>query len=342
MIFARSNTALRQPEKQFRFIFVINLGQLGDVILSLPALRAIRNRFPDAYIVTMTGKIPGEVVRMSATADEVLAIDRVALRDGPRVRSIIEILSLVRQIRKLPIDLVIDLHSLPETNMLAFLTRAKHRLLADRESRSINWLGNYKPAPPKENKALHLTDRYLDVLTPLGVDNQDRSIKLVSSLPGEIAAIEEKLALRSGQRVGIFPGAGHPSRCWSLDKFAELAHRIEKQGANPVIFLGPEEASMKGKLISIFTSGVTIIDGLSISQFVTAMGSLDAFVSNDTGPVHLAACSGVPIILLLDERAPVTYLPLSDQVDVIRNSTIDDISVDDVFHSVNRVLEASR
>jgi ADP-heptose:LPS heptosyltransferase len=65
---------------------------------------------------------------------------------------------------------------------------------------------------------------------------------------------------------------------------------------------------------------------------------MSVFVANDTGPVHLAAASGVPIVLLLDERAPTTYLPLTDEIRVIRNTTIDEISVDDVYNAACELL----
>ena len=83
-----------------RNILVIDFGQLGDVVLSLPALRAIRERFPHARITIAVGKPGGEIIRLAGYADDVLEVDRVALRDGVKLVSIGKIFRFVGQVRK--------------------------------------------------------------------------------------------------------------------------------------------------------------------------------------------------------------------------------------------------
>ncbi|MEO6655297.1 MAG: hypothetical protein ABIO36_04380, partial [Pyrinomonadaceae bacterium] len=136
---------MRDTTLKFQNILVLNFGQLGDVVLSLPALNAIRQKFPYSHIAVVTGKIADQVIKLSGLADEVIMVDRVELRDGSKLRSIRKILHFTGQIRRLPLDLVIDLHSLSETNILAFLSKAKFRLLANRESRSLDRLSNFRP-----------------------------------------------------------------------------------------------------------------------------------------------------------------------------------------------------
>src|SRR5215203_3661375 len=102
-------------------ILVIDFGQLGDVVMSLPALRAIRSRFPYAQITVAVGKPGGELISLSGYANEILEVDRVALRDGATLISIGRILKLVSNVRKARFDFVIDLHSYYETNILGFL-----------------------------------------------------------------------------------------------------------------------------------------------------------------------------------------------------------------------------
>ena len=83
-----------------RNILVIDFGQLGDVVMSLPALRAIRARFPYAQITVAVGKPGGELIHLSGYANEVLEVDRVALRDGPKLISIGRIVKFVAGVRK--------------------------------------------------------------------------------------------------------------------------------------------------------------------------------------------------------------------------------------------------
>ena len=164
-----------------RNILVIDFGQLGDVVLSLPALRAIRHRFPQARITVAAGKPASDIVRLSGFADDVLEVDRVALRDGWKILSITRIIKFVGKVRKSRFDFVIDLHSLSETNLLGFFSGAPQRLYARRPGRSLDYLSNFKPRPPAEAKESHLVDRYLDVLKPLGLENQPRTPRLRTS-----------------------------------------------------------------------------------------------------------------------------------------------------------------
>ncbi len=321
---------MAQAHPNYKNILIIHFGQLGDVVLGLPAFRAIRERFPDAHITALVGKVPDQVVRLSGLADEVIMVDRVDLRDGPKLRSIAKIFKLTRTVRSRNIDLLIDLHSLSETNVLAFLSKAKHRLLANRESRSLDRLSNFRPKPPLEDKAKHLSERYIDVLRPLGISGPAGTFLLRGSAD-DSAFVTTKLEASDSKTVGLFPGAGHPSRCWPLEKFAALAERLFAKDLRPAVFLGPEEAGMREKVAEIFPQGTVIIDGLSIPQFIAATARLDAFVTNDTGPMHLAACAGAPIILLLDEQAPMTYLPLTNEISIIRSGNIAEITVDETY-----------
>src|SRR4026208_663910 len=139
-----------------RNILVIDFGQLGDVVMSLPALRAIRERFPYAKITVAVGKTGKELLGLSGYANEILEVDRVALRDGPTLISLGRIIKLVSEVRKAKFDFVIDLHSYYETNVLGFLSGAPHRLFSRRENRSLDFLSNFKPRPAKEPTSAHL------------------------------------------------------------------------------------------------------------------------------------------------------------------------------------------
>ncbi|MBA3256999.1 MAG: glycosyltransferase family 9 protein, partial [Pyrinomonadaceae bacterium] len=211
-----------------RNILVIDFGQLGDVVLSLPALHGIRERFPKAAITVAVGKPGAEVVELSGYADSTLMIDRVALRDGPKLVSLTRIARLVQGVRRSQFDFVIDLHSLSETNLLGFLSGAPKRLYSRRPTRSLDFLANFHPRPPLEvdHRRRHLIDRYLDVLIPLGVKDADR-LPHLKTRAADDAAIEKILKQAEADvgtpLVGLFPGAGHPSRRWPLERFAELA-----------------------------------------------------------------------------------------------------------------------
>ena len=119
-----------------RNILVIDFGQLGDVVMSLPALGAIRARFPHARITVAAGKPGAEVIEMSGCADATISVDRVGLRDGFKPLSVMRVFQVVKDARNRKFDFVIDLHSFSETNLLGFLSGAPRRLFSRRTRRS--------------------------------------------------------------------------------------------------------------------------------------------------------------------------------------------------------------
>jgi ADP-heptose:LPS heptosyltransferase len=329
-------------------ILVIDFGQLGDVILSLPALREIRKRFPQARLTVAVGKSAGEVVNLSGIADQVISVDRVALRNGSKLISLVRLFKLTKQVRSAHYDFVIDLHSLSETNLLGFLSGAPKRLYSRRPPRSLDFLANFEPRPPVEedHRKRHLVDRYLDVLQPLGISTSDREPR-IQTHSSDNAAVDRMLRKAKADShsplVGIFPGAGHPTKRWPLRKFGELAeYLVRNDGVRVILFLGPEEASIVKEVRKEFPENTVVLDQLTIPQLAAAQARLAVFVSNDTGPMHLAAAVGTPVVVLLPKRAPLSYLPIGDRHRFIQNVLIEEITVEEAYEAARAVMALDR
>ena len=329
-----------------RNILVIDFGQLGDVMMSLPALRAIRARFPNARITVAVGKPGGELISLSGYANDILEVDRVALRDGPTLISIGRIIKFVARVREAKFDFVIDLHSYYETNILGFLSGAPHRLYSRRSNRSLDFLSNFKPQPAKEVQSTHLVDRYLDLLKPLGIQNAPRipALKTTSAADFAVEALLKKEKAQSGELlVGLFPGAGNVSRMWPVEHFAELAdHLVRNDRVRIIVFAGPEERARVPEMRPLFPASTIFFDRLTIPQLASAQARLTLFVSNDTGPVHIAAAVGTPVIVVLDRPDPHGFLPIGDQHRVVFGQSITEVSVAKVYKVAHELLAASR
>lgn len=329
-----------------RNILVIDFGQLGDVVMSLPALRAIRERFPHAQITIAVGKPGKELLSLSGYANEILEVDRVALRDGPTLISIGRIAKLVSEVRKKKFDFVIDLHSYYETNILGFLSGAPHRLYSRRSNRSLDFLANFKPQPAREVQTTHLVDRYLDLLKPLGIENVSRAPALRTS-PVEDSAVEGLLKKEKAHArellVGVFPGAGSSTRLWPLERFVELAdHLIRNDKVRVIVFAGPEERAMVPQMRKVFPAGTIFFDRLTIPQLVSAQARLTVFISNDTGPAHIAAAVGTPVIVIMDRPDPHSFTPAGEANRLIFGPSIDQIPVAQVYRAAHELIAISR
>ena len=314
--------------------------------MSLPALRAIRTRFPYAQITVAVGKPGGELINLSGYANEILEVDRVSLRDGPTLISIGRIIKFVSSVRKSKFDFVIDLHSYYETNILGFLSGAPQRLYSRRPNRSLDFLANFKPRPALEVPSTHIVDRYLDLLKPLGIQNAPRIPTLKTSAAADftVEALLKKEKAHSGELlVGLFPGAGNISRIWPIENFAELAdHLVRNDRVRVIVFAGPEERAKVPQMRPLFPASTIFFDRLTIPQLISAQARLTVFVSNDTGPVHLAAAVGVPVIVVLDRPDPHGFLPIGDQHRVIFGQSITAVRVPDVYRAAHEVISLNR
>ena len=329
-----------------RNILVIDFGQLGDVVMSLPALRAIRNRFPQARITVAVGKPGKELLGLSGYANEILEVDRVGLRDGPTLVSIGRIAKFVSTVRKAKYDFVIDLHSYYETNILGFLSGAPHRLYSRRENRSLDFLGNFKPRPAKEPTSAHLVDRYLEMLKPLGIQNAPRTPVLKTSAADDTAveAMLKKEKAQSGELlVGLFPGAGHAGRIWPVERFAEVAdHLIRNDRVRVIVFAGPEERAAVPQMKPIFPETTIFFDRLTIPQLASAQARLTLFISNDTGPVHIAAAVGTPVMVLMNRADPHSFTPIGERHRLMFSPSVANISVAEVYRAAHELIATSR
>ncbi len=322
-------------------ILVINLGQIGDVIMSLPAIEAIRKHFSGAKITIVSGTSARTVVEMSGLADDIIPIDRVALRDSGKIWSIRQIIKLISDVRSRNFDFVIDLHSLIETNLLGFFSGAPKRLFASRNNRSLDMLSNFRPRPAPYDVTLHLTDTYLSCLVPLGIENPKGVFRIKPS-GGDLEKVSKLIEEGSSGKkklVGINLGAGHPSRQWSLEKFCGLIQRLSaKEDFEVLVFSGPEEAELRDELLNRLTVSVRHFDKLNLKELAGAFSLLDVVIGNDTGPIHLAGAVGTPVVLIVGENPIVKFIPRAENLKLVENAPFNEISIEDVYEATLSIV----
>lgn len=322
-----------------RNLLVIHLGQLGDVVLGIPALDALRAAYPEARITALTGTPADQLVRLANLADEVVGVDRVALRDGPRLKSIGEILRLARRMRSKRFDAVIDIHAFYESGLLAIVTGARMRVGPRRENRSLP--GAYTATAPYDLD-LHVSDRYLAVAAAAGAPARVREPRLVPSA-SDLATVDARLGAAGADGaalVGLNPGAGWENRRWPGDRFVELGKRMIDAGCRVAVFAGPEEAGLGHRLACDIGPGAVGMEGLSLGQLAAALSRCRVVVSNDTGPSHISAAVGTPTVVLMPGNAgPSPFAVRGDRHTLIHGETVLAIPLDDVDAATRRVLD---
>jgi len=264
------------------------------------------------------------------------------------VLSVVRIGRLVREVRRRKFDFVVDLHSLSETNLLGFLSGAPRRLYARRPGRSLDYLSNFRPQAPVEDRKKHAIDRYLDVLKPLGVGEVSRVPRLPVRVEDDRAVDEilrkMKAPVTDAPLVGMFPGAGHASRRWPVERFAEMAWMLERNDAvRVVLFAGPEERSLVKRARGAFPASTVVLDKLSVPQLAAAAARLSVFVSNDTGPMHVAAAVGTPVVILMQHHPMFDcYVPPGERHRVVHARAIEEITPEQAYEAARAALITER
>lgn len=326
---------------KIREILAVRLARLGDVILLLPALGRLKRAFPEARLTLLTGVPCRTLAGLCPDIDEVIGVDRIAMRDGSVVRASVDIVRLVRTVRRRRFDLVVDYHSLRETNLLARLSGAHWRVAMKRSDRA--YLASCFNVPPLvEDKGLHAREMFERVS-----DHVVRQIggRNPGDAPGRGIAVAPALldSVRKQHLGGVrrplvvaYAGAPVPERRWPAERFAQVARHVADRWGADVILLtgsGAGEAGIGARVaeLAAVPDHVKHLAGLDIPEIAALIQQADLLLSNDTGPMHLGPALGVPTLALFSVGFPEHFRPTGAGDRVLRAQPINGIGVDDVL-----------
>ncbi|MCI0419277.1 MAG: glycosyltransferase family 9 protein [Acidobacteria bacterium] len=326
----------------FRKILLIRFARLGDVVLLVPSIRALRSRYPHARIDVLVDQRYTDILEMCSAVDRVIPVNRLAMRDGSKMRALAGIVQLARSLRREAYDLALDFHSFRETNLLVWHSRASFRLGLKRVD------GDYLPfcfnqKPVLEDKRQHVASVYLSLLEPLGIKSEKTDIHLDLSR-ADIARAQEYLRdhqVSKGKLIaGFNVGAGSPGRVWPKEQFAALADRIvERHQGQIVLFAGPQEESTAREIGRLMINGAPVIAGnRSLRELAAVMAQCHVLLSNDTGPMHLGPAVGVPTLGLFTVGYPEHYQPLGNLSGYVKCDSVEQLDLETVYQHFLQML----
>lgn len=282
-------------------ILIVRLGSLGDIIHAVPAAAAIRRAYPDATIDWLVD------VRHAEILDLVPVINRAITIQPSNARSMWSALAELRSTRY---DAALDLQGLLKSAGLARLSGAARvigfpaDLLRERAA-CLFYTENAGEG------ASHVVDKNLSMLTAIGVRVPDVAFPLEDRNPRIAADVRARLGVGDAEPfVLLNPGAAWPNKRWPPVYFAELAKEISKRrGLRSLVLWGPEEealartVAMASDNTAIVSSRTTMADLVSLSKAAALM------ISGDTGPLHVAAAAGTPIVGIFGPTDPARNGP---------------------------------
>jgi heptosyltransferase-3 len=297
-------------------ILVFRIGQLGDTIIALPAMRAIKSRFPNAHLALLSDSHPGESYVLasdllcgSGLFNEFLSY-RIQTNRASRLWSMASLLAVIRAKR---FDTLV---------YLAPTARSKAQINRDRRFFRLagirHFIGMKKfAALPRKipGRAMERVKSEADLLLarlkaddiPVPAPGEARAqLRLGSTEETEVARWLSHLPSDDGRSwIGVGPGSKMPAKRWPEDRFREVVRKlIEESDIWPVIFGGAEDAKLGERLISAWGRGFNAAGALSLRGSAAALKRCLFLLTNDTGTMHLGAAMDVQCIALFSSRAP--------------------------------------
>ena len=269
-------------------VLIVRLGSLGDIIHAIPAAAAIRRAFPHASIDWLVD------VRHREALDLVPVLNRSIPVDTGSVASIA---SAVREMRRSEYDVAVDLQGLLKSAVLSRLSGAARvvgfpaELLRERAARVFYTEASGEAMP-------HVIDKNLSALKALGIRMPEVEFPLEDRNPAAAQQARTSLGLAQGEPFAIInPGAAWPNKRWPPVYFAEVARGLaERHGLRSIVLWGPGEEQLAQTIVTAADGVSAVGPRTTVADLVSLAKRASLMISGDTGPMHIAAACGTPLV----------------------------------------------
>jgi heptosyltransferase-3 len=301
-------------------ILVIKLRHIGDVLLTVPVFRALRENFPDAHIAALVNSGTEEVLEGNPLIDEIVTFDRDIKKMNPLQRYIKE-LSFLKMIRGRRFDMTIELTGSDRGAVLSFVSGARYRIgwKSKKGFTGKKYLYTHLSKPDKRS---HIILANLDVIKQFGLSTENLSVDFnVPEKDREWVRkiLEENNSSSSRRSEHGTQGSGdiivhvHPTsrwlfKCWKDEYMAEIIRWFLDKGITVIVTSSPDKQELdKAKRIlslvlsrsSVHNSGLIDLCGkTTIKQLGAVSRAADLFFGVDTAPMHIAAAVGTPVVAI--------------------------------------------
>ena len=335
---------------------MIRLDRLGDVVLSTPVFEALRRQFPHAFITAMVRPPCRDVVEGHSAVNEVILYDK----EGKH-RSVWATIRFARGLRRYDFDTALILHPSNRSHWIPWLARIPVRLGYHRK---CSWLLTHPLPHRKQEGARHEAAYTLELLQPFGIR---------AGVPRPVVAVSPKAAERIDGMLGragiqpaeplvaIHPSASCVSKRWMPERFAQVADRlVTEQSARVCLVAGsPDAGPAEAVARAMRQRALNLAGRLTVAELAALLRRCRLLISNDSGPVHVAAAVGTPVVDIFGRNqrglSPQRWGPLGEGHVVLHkevgcvtclahNCDIDflcltALSVDEVYAAAASVLE---
>lgn len=327
-------------------ILILKLSAIGDCLVASPLARALRERYPDAHLAWAVQSKAKTVVEGNPYLDEVIVQEK-GLRG---------LLQTMRQVRSARFDAVIDVQGALKSAPISWASRARWRIVSSRAEPIARRIANHvvpMPTPPP-----HALEQYLRVAAALDIDSKTPRRLVLATTEKEAAWADEfwKENALPERVVALNPGSLRPIKAWPAEHFVVLADLLEGSGIRTMLIGGPTDREKVGEIEAAMQhQPINAAGKTNLRQLGALLKKCNLLVSADTGPMHIAAGVGTPVVALFGPTDPRRTGPIGENHVVLtrdlpcrpcfqqptceRYECLTEMRPQDVFEAVKRALE---
>jgi heptosyltransferase II len=294
---------------------------VGDAIMALPALRAVRWRFPEAEIAIVARSYVGDIYRDQQICDQLIHYDPQGVHDGFSGRE-----RLAAEVRAQKFDVALLLQNAFDAAWLAWRAKIPERIGYARDGRSF-LLTKALPVPKLGEIPAHEKFYYLELLRRAGwVESLSDESFIGVNVPEEKQRQAAEFLAQWGSRpralrIAIGAGASYGSaKCWPPSRFAEVANRLQSQtGADLILFGTAAETVVSNAIAAELRQPPLDLTGkTAIADLPALLSQCHLFIGNDSGAMHVAAAVGLPVVAIFGPTDPRGTAPVTPRCTVVQ------------------------
>ena len=306
----------RIPFNTAKNILIRGTNWIGDAVMTLPAVRAIRNTFPGAQISVLAKPWVAEIFNLCPDVDEVIVFQSPGSHSGIAGK-----LRLARELKARRFDAAILLQNAIEAAIITWLAGIPVRAGYNSDGRGL--LLTHSVRRTEAVKRVHQIQYYLEMVKSLGCRSTEADVHLH---PGnEYENLSEKILSehgigREGFIVGLAPGAAYgPAKRWLPERFAAVGDRLIEDLSAQVVLFGSNEDRKSADLVQQHANHrfINLAGKTNLKEAIAVISRCTLFISNDSGLMHIAGALNIPTVAIFGSTNPVTTSPVGDRSVVI-------------------------
>jgi lipopolysaccharide heptosyltransferase II len=300
-------------------ILITRTDKIGDVVVSTPAVKALRHVFPKAFIAFMAEKPAFELLKDNPYIDEIIVSDKKGSE-----KNLAGFIKLILKLRKKKFDTAVILHPTVRVHLSCFLAGIPRRIGYDRK---LGWLLTDRVRHIKQQGLKHEVEYNFDVLHRLGVNEKPSrpEIFISAAVESKVAALFKKAGIIQGLDLyALNPWASCSSKRWPIERFAEVAQWLLDQRNTGIVIIGDGNCQKAAGRLTASLKGNTydLTGRTSLSELACVLSKCKALISNDSGPMHVGAAVGTKVVVVFGRKepglAPRRWAPYGEQHVVIQ------------------------